>query len=173
MTVPSLRRNPPHVGTRAALAGDRSPEGATYTSWLILLLAAAVSASGCHGPVGVRGYVLDAEGCGSRVQVRDVDYEQASSLPDAHPIAGALVRVEVLGKAGGWVPFGPYAKKCETRTDGLGGFLLEWSELPHPQDARLLVQKDGFEPLEYRFALPGYQEVRVYLARAAHGGGPR
>jgi len=137
---------------------------------LLPLLAVAV---GCHGPQGVRGYVLDAEGDHARVYTSDVDYEDDSALPDAHPVVGAIVRVEVLGKAGGWVPFGPYAKRAETRTDGLGSFLLEWSEMPHPQDARLLVRKEGFDPLEYRFALPGYQEVRVFLARNPHGGGAR
>lgn len=150
----------------------RNLEDATCAPW-VLLLGIASSIVGCHGPQGVRGHVLDAGDGDARVYVRNLDDEQPSGLPDAPPVPGALVRVEVLGKANGWVPFGPYAKKCETRTDGLGSFHLEWSELPHPQDARLLVMKEGYETLEYRFALPGYEEVRVFLARENHDGGAR
>lgn len=133
----------------------------------------AFASLGCHGPQGMRGYVFDSGGHEARVYVRDVDEERSLPHPDHRPVPGALVRVEVLGQAGGWVPFGPFAKKSETRTDGLGSFFLEWSEIPHPQDARLLVVKDGFKTFEYRFALPGYQEVRIFLARDPDRGGVR
>lgn len=130
-----------------------------------LVLAAAFTAAGCHGPQGVRGYVFEADGPDARVCVRDVGIDHVPPPSEGLPVPGAGVRVEVVGKAGGWVPFGPYAEKAGTRTDGLGGFAIEWSEVPHPQDARLVVEKDGFDPVVYRFALPGYQEVRVWLAR--------
>ncbi len=119
---------------------------------------------GCHRTQGVKGYVLDSAD-GAHVQVCDVDEDYVPSLPHGEPVAGARVRVEVKGKMGGWIPFGPYVEKSEVRTDGLGRFDLEWYEVPHPQDARLLVEKPGFVPLEYPFALPCLEELRVYLAR--------
>ncbi len=168
--VPASPAGVAPVRARGSDARKGVSVGRRFVAPLLLVLAALI---GCHAPQGVRGYVLDAEGGHARVYTRDVDYEDDSALPEAHPVSGALVRVEVLGQAGGWVPFGPFAKRAETRTDGLGSFLMEWSEMPHPQDARLLVQKEGFEPLEYRFALPGYQEVKVFLVRVPHGGGAR